>query len=68
MKYPNTSQNVAGRKLKKKHMIVPPLYGNNLFASMPNTSVPVNSFNLLIEYTLIDQALLGHEIVVLGAN
>ena len=30
MKYPNTSQNVAGRKLKKKHIIVPSLYGNNL--------------------------------------
>ena len=65
MKYPNTSQNVAGRKLKKKHMIVPSLYGKNLFASMPDKSVPTNSFNLLIEYTPIDQALLGHESVVL---
>jgi hypothetical protein len=63
MKYPNTSQNVAGRKLKKKHMIVPSRYGNNLFTSMPDTSVPIHSSNLLIEYTPIDQALLGHEIV-----
>ena len=30
MKYPNTSQNVAGRKLKKKHIIAPSLYGNKL--------------------------------------
>jgi hypothetical protein len=29
MKYPNTSQNVAGRKLKKKHIIASSLYGNN---------------------------------------
>ena len=65
MKYPTTSQNVAGIKLKKKHMIVPSLYGNNLFASMPDKSVPIHSFSLLIKYTPIDQASLGHEIVVL---
>jgi hypothetical protein len=37
---------VAGRKLKKKHMIVPSLFGNNLFASMPDASVPFVLFNL----------------------
>ena len=60
MKYPNTSQNVAGRKLKKKHMIVPSHSGN-----YSHVSEPIGSSNFLIKYTPNDRAVPGNEIVIL---